>query len=79
MQGLTFQGSLHDFWSVAQKHKPNMVLLRRFANYLKQHVLINGSFYKPLKSSPLKTGLHSAGARFDKAVVGTVQSKTHSA
>ena len=58
MKGLVFQGSLNEFWRTAEQQKPDMELFRRFSAYLKQQVLINGSYYKPLRVSPLKTGLN---------------------
>lgn len=41
--GLTWQGSLDDFWS--NKHKPDMVLYQAFLNYVMAHTQINGDFY----------------------------------
>lgn len=48
MPGLTFQGSLDDFWQNSQLSKPDSALLQRFNGYLVQRTQLNGSFYKRL-------------------------------
>lgn len=65
MQGLTFQGSLEEFWLAAEAERVDRELYRRFRNYLIENTQLNGSFYKRLKipgshagvvwSSPFKT------------------------
>ena len=45
IQGLTFQGSLDDFWQGADSFRPDPDLLRRFRAYLIERTQINGSFY----------------------------------
>jgi len=55
--GLTFQGSLDDYWQNAQQAKPNKELLDAFRNYLVQHTQLNGSFYKRLPKAQSASGL----------------------
>lgn len=43
MEGMTWQGSLDDFWRDAQG--PNMDLYQAFLGYLLHHTQINGDFY----------------------------------
>lgn len=43
--GLTFQGSLDEFWSGARSFRPDMSLYRRFRHYVIEHTQLNGSFY----------------------------------
>ncbi len=57
MKGLTFQGSLNQFWRRAKHSRPNRNLLERFVSYLVLHTQINGSFYKKLESIGTATGL----------------------
>lgn len=45
MQGLTFQGSLDEFWTQAKP--PNKTLFRSFRNTVIHHTQINGNFYTP--------------------------------
>ena len=56
MQGLTFQGSLDDFWANSQKNKPDNNLLQHFQGYLVQYTQLNGSLYKCLHSDISATG-----------------------
>lgn len=46
MEGMTFQGSLDEFWT--NHEPPSKELVRRFNNYLIKHTQINGNFYKRL-------------------------------
>lgn len=48
MPGLTFSGSLNDFWQTSHLAKPDAALLERFNGYLVRHTQLNGSFYKRL-------------------------------
>lgn len=48
MPGLTFQGSLDEFWQASHLAKPDSALLQRFNGYLVRHTQLNGSFYKRL-------------------------------
>lgn len=56
MTGLTFQGSLDDFWGSAQKCKPDSNLLQCFQKYLVHYTQLNGSFYKRSHSEMSATG-----------------------
>jgi capsular polysaccharide export protein len=49
MPGLTYQGTLDDFWKAAPDAKPDAELNRQFRNHLITNTQLNGSFYKPLK------------------------------
>ena len=57
MQGLTYQGSLHTFWSEAQTMSMDRELYERFRNYLIEYTQLNGSFYKKLNISGSRAGL----------------------
>lgn len=50
MEGLTFQGSLDDFWHAAPEFTINRELFTRFRNYMILTTQINGNFYKRLKT-----------------------------
>jgi capsular polysaccharide export protein len=56
MHGLTFQGSLDDFWDNSQKGKPDKNLLQCFQGYLLQYTQLNGSLYKCLHGEKSATG-----------------------
>jgi capsular polysaccharide export protein len=43
--GLTFQGSLDEFWRRAETFRPDRALFRRFRAHLIERTQINGSFY----------------------------------
>jgi len=45
IRGLTFQGSLDDFWLEADSFRPDPDLFRRFHAHLIERTQINGSFY----------------------------------
>jgi capsular polysaccharide export protein len=57
IQGLTFHGSLDDFWREAQTHIPNRTLLHAFHNYLVRHTQLNGNFYKRLRETKTAAGM----------------------
>ena len=57
MRGLTFQGSLDDFWGQSQHNKPDISLFINFQNYLVFHTQLNGSFYKRLPIMVSATGV----------------------
>ncbi|MDD1648792.1 MAG: capsular biosynthesis protein [Methylococcaceae bacterium] len=57
MPGLTFQGSLDQFWRAAPDNKPDLALYRRFRDYLVARTQLNGSFYKPMKLAGSCAGL----------------------
>lgn len=48
MKGLTFGGSLADFWGRAPHAKPDRRLFECFHSYLVRYTQLNGSFYKRL-------------------------------
>ncbi|WP_199155391.1 capsular biosynthesis protein [Chromobacterium sp. ASV23] len=55
--GLTFQGTLEQFWQQAELQKPDPGLYVNFLNYLIYNTQLNGSFYKPLPSRDAYAGL----------------------
>ena len=55
--GLTYQGTLDQFWNAATDFKVDRQLLQRFQHYLTNVNQINGSFYKRLPNVNSKTGL----------------------
>lgn len=57
MPGLSFQGSLGDFWQKAPNARPQPKLLRQFVRFLKTENQINGSFFKPLPNCGWHSGL----------------------
>lgn len=57
MPGLTYQGSLDEFWLAAPMFKQNRTLYEGFRAYLLANTQINGSFYKPLKLPGSAAGL----------------------
>jgi capsular polysaccharide export protein len=57
MQGLTYPGSLKNFWSEAQDLVVDRELFRRFRNYLIEHTQLNGNFYKRLNLPGSNAGL----------------------
>ncbi len=66
IQGLTFQGSLDDFWVHAHLAIPNNALYHAFRNYLVSHTQHQGSFYKRLPGVSYQSGVlwadHGASA-----------------
>lgn len=60
IQGLTFQGSLDDFWKHAHLAAPNARLYDAFRSYLVSHTQHRGSFYKPLPSVSYQSGVEWA-------------------
>lgn len=57
LKGLTFQGSLDEFWIHAHHQKIDMELYHRFRNYLIKHTQINGNFYKRLDVAGSESGV----------------------
>lgn len=57
MPGLTFQGSLDEFWRAAADSKPDSALYQRFRDYLVARTQLNGSFYKPMRLTGSCAGL----------------------
>ncbi|MDD5065169.1 MAG: capsular biosynthesis protein [Phycisphaerae bacterium] len=56
-EGLTYQGSLEQFWDESEKFESDRNLYNRFRGYIVKHKQINGNFYRPLKKSKLKSGI----------------------
>ena len=46
IEGLTFQGSLDNFWRAAEHFRPDRELFRRFRAYVIAQTQISGSFYR---------------------------------
>lgn len=57
LKGLTFQGTLNEFWAGARNFKINMDLLQRFQTYLIVNTQLNGSFYKKLTTTRSHSGV----------------------
>lgn len=57
MPGLTYQGTLDQFWERAGSHRMDVELYQRFRNYLIANTQLNGSFYRRLKLSGSRAGL----------------------
>lgn len=71
--GLTFQGTLDQFWSAASDAKPDRQLYVRFRDHLISKTQINGSFYKPIEQAGNCAGLVWGGADplFEDTLSGT--------
>lgn len=57
LEGLTYQGSLNQFWNESASFQCDSELYKRFNGYVINHKQINGSFYRKLKSSDLECGI----------------------
>ena len=57
LPGLTFQGSLDDFWKAAPGTRPDKELVRRFREVLIARTQLNGSFYRALPGQEAHAGL----------------------
>ena len=57
MQGLTFQGSLDEFWQAASSEKIDRKLYNRFRNFLINQTQLNGNFYTRMDIPGSYTGL----------------------
>jgi len=57
IDGLTFQGSLDEFWNKAAAIKIDKRLYTRFRNYLITKTQLNGSFYRKLRAFAPGAGL----------------------
>jgi len=62
MNGLTFQGSLDEFWNQAPTHQLDRNLFYRFRRYVIAQTQLNGSYYKRLDSTESGAGLIWEGA-----------------
>jgi capsular polysaccharide export protein len=69
MQGLTFQGSLDQFWRAAPRSRPNRQLFENFRRCLIQDSQLNGNFYKRLPNSAPATGMRWTAKRDPGEVV----------
>ncbi|MGH8841090.1 MAG: hypothetical protein ACREX1_00265, partial [Advenella sp.] len=56
-KGLTYQGTLDEFWREAPDEKVDGKLFDSFRNYLIATTQINGNFYKRIKGEKAATGL----------------------
>lgn len=65
MPGLTYQGSLDQFWRAAPDAKPDHRLFVRFRNHLVASTQLNGSFYRVLKQTGTHAGLVWGKTRTD--------------
>lgn len=58
MPGLTYQGTLDEFWGAAATDtQPDRRLYQRFRDYLVARTQLNGSFYKPIGQTGTFSGL----------------------
>jgi capsular polysaccharide export protein len=58
MKGLTFQGSLDEFWMQAEHEKVDAELYKKFRHYLIKNTQINGNFYRRLNDQNSSTGFN---------------------
>lgn len=70
LPGLTFQGSLDEFWRRAETSRPDAELFRRFRAHLIERTQINGSFYRG-QIMPAVAAPPSRARRFAVASSGT--------
>jgi capsular polysaccharide export protein len=57
MQGLTYQGTLDDFWKDARDTPVNRELYERFRSYVIGYTQLNGNYYRRLKLPGSSAGL----------------------
>jgi capsular polysaccharide export protein len=57
IEGLTFQGTLDDFWDHACELTVDHELFKRFRSYVIKHTQLNGSYYRRLKIADSRAGL----------------------
>jgi capsular polysaccharide export protein len=57
LEGLTFQGSLDEFWEKSKTLAVDRAIFNGFKNYLIDTTQLNGSFYSRLPASSLYSGL----------------------
>ncbi|HZW86485.1 MAG TPA: hypothetical protein VFF41_03385, partial [Gallionella sp.] len=48
IEGMTYQGPLHDFWKQADAHQINQTCYKNFINFVIAHTQLNGNYYKRL-------------------------------
>jgi capsular polysaccharide export protein len=52
-RGMTFEGSLDEFWRAAESFRPDAKLVQRFRAYMIEQTQLNGSFYTgPIDATP---------------------------
>lgn len=56
-EGLTYQGTLENFWSECNRFHIDRNLYERFRGYVIVHKQINGSFYKKIPESSMHSGI----------------------
>jgi capsular polysaccharide export protein len=76
MEGLTYQGSLAQFWSEAEAFSPDAELFARFRQYVIATTQINGSFYRRLPGAGLASGVRWAGQATGETGVGALASES---
>lgn len=57
MKGLTFQGTLDQFWDAAPEARPDRRLYDNFVSYLINSTQINGNFYRRLPGAEWRSGV----------------------
>jgi len=57
INGLTYQGTLDNFWRDAQKSAVDASLYENFLNYIIHKTQLNGSFYRKLAESDMHCGM----------------------
>jgi capsular polysaccharide export protein len=68
--GLTFRGSLKEFWTSASEFRTDRELFRRFYRYLIATTQLNGSFYRRLDLPGSHTGMRLPRRPPDAAAKG---------
>jgi capsular polysaccharide export protein len=69
LPGLSYQGSLGDFWKQAEYFSMDLDLYQRFRNHVARATQINGSFYCRLPDSGFETGMN-----WDREPIGSASS-----
>ena len=77
IQGLTFQGSLDDFWKNAHLAVPNPALYTAFRHYLIAHTQHHGSFYRRLPGVAYRSGVLWADHGFEASHHGSLPDLPH--
>ncbi|AJQ93889.1 capsule biosynthesis protein [Gynuella sunshinyii] len=57
MEGLTYQGSLDDFWQQTENIHLDKLLYKNVRNYVITRTQLNGSFYKKIKNAGFHSGV----------------------
>jgi capsular polysaccharide export protein len=77
MKGLTYQGSLDEFWANVQANPIDRDLYARFRNYLIKYTQLNGSFYRRLNIQGSCAGLVWAPTFEEADTEALVEGKDH--